>query len=107
MVPLTNLQIRTLKSQAQKLKATLRVGKDGLSPKFFAALDEMLKHHPLLKVKFDYFKDEKKQLAPVLAEKSESHLVMRVGNVVVLYRPNPAAEKGALAESEQSKGAMN
>ena len=53
----------------------------------------MLKHHELVKVKFDAFKEQKKQLAPQLAEKSRSHLVTRVGNVVVLYRPNPIEEK--------------
>jgi RNA-binding protein YhbY len=38
-------------------------------------------------------KDQKKELAPRLAEQSGSHLVTRVGNVVVLYRPKPAEEQ--------------
>ena len=93
MLPLTNAQIRALKAQAQRLKPTLKVGKQGLSPQFLAALDEMLKHHELIKVKFDEFKAQKKELAPQLAEKSRSRLVTRVGNVVVLYRPEPVADK--------------
>jgi RNA-binding protein len=93
MVPLVNAQVRELKAQAQKLKATLKIGKEGLSPQFLAALDEVLKYHELVKVKFDEFKEQKKELAPQLAEKSGSHLVTRVGNVVVLYRPKPAADK--------------
>ena len=93
MLALTNAQIRALKAQAQRLKATLKVGKDGLSPQFLAALDETLKHHELIKVKFDGFKEEKKELAPQLAEKSRSRLLTRVGNVVVLYRPKPVADK--------------
>jgi len=64
---LTNAQIRDLKSRAQRLKATLKVGKDGLSPRFIAALDEALNHNELLKVKFDDFKEEKKELTPQLA----------------------------------------
>ncbi len=91
MVPLSNVQIRDLKARAQRLKPTLKVGKDGISQQFLAALDEALKHHELIKVKFDYFKDQKKSLSPELADKSCSHLVMRVGNVVVLYRPKPEA----------------
>jgi RNA-binding protein len=71
----------------------LKIGKEGLSPQFLAALDELLKHHELVKVKFAEFKDQKKELAPQLAEKSGSHLVTRVGNVVVLYRPKPIEEK--------------
>ncbi|HUD47540.1 MAG TPA: YhbY family RNA-binding protein [Candidatus Baltobacteraceae bacterium] len=87
MVPLTNAQIRDLKAQAQRLKATLKVGKPGLSPEFLAALDDALRHHDLVKVRFDNFKEQKKELAPQLAKKSGSHLVTRVGNVVVLFRP--------------------
>ena len=87
MDQLTNAQIRDLKAKAQRLKAKLKIGKEGLSPHFLAALDEVLRQHQLVKVKFDDFKQQKKELAPQLAEKSGSHLVTRVGNVVVLFRP--------------------
>ena len=96
MAPLTNAEIRAFKAQAQRLKATLKIGKEGISPKFLAALDEALKHHELVKVKFDDFKDQKKALSPQLAEKTSSHLITRVGNVVVLYRPKQAEEPPAL-----------
>ena len=94
MVALTNAQVREFKAQAQRLKAILKVGKDGLSPQFIAALDEALKHRELLKVQFDAFKEQKKELAPQLAEKTGSQLITRVGNVAVLYRPKPAAVAG-------------
>jgi RNA-binding protein len=87
--PLSSAQIRAFKAKAQLLKPTLKVGKDGLSPQFLAALDQALNHHELIKVKFDDFKEQKKELSPQLAEKSNSHLVTRVGNVVVLFRPKP------------------
>ena len=74
------------------MKATLKIGKEGLSPQFLAALDAVLKHRQLVKVKFDEFKEQKKELTPELAERSRSHLVTRVGNVVVLYRPSIAEE---------------
>ena len=93
MLPLTNAQVRDLKAQAQRLKAALKVGKEGLSLQFLAALDGLLRHHELVKVKFDEFKEQKKELAPQLAEKSGSHLVTRIGNVVVLYRQKPVKEK--------------
>ncbi len=92
MDPLSNAKIRELKARAQRLPATVKIGKDGLSPRFLAGLDEVLKHNALVKVKFDEFKTEKKALTPVLAERSRSHLVTRVGNVVVLYRPPPSDE---------------
>jgi len=89
MTPLTNPQIRALKARAQLLKATLRVGKEGLTPEFLAALDEMLRHRELVKVRFDFFKDQKKELAPQLADRTGSRLVARVGHVAVFYRPKP------------------
>jgi RNA-binding protein len=75
------------------------VGKDGLSPAFLAALNEALHHRELIKVKFDDLKEQKKELTPLLAEKSNSHLVTRVGNVVVLYRPKPAAQESLEADN--------
>jgi RNA-binding protein len=90
MVSLTNKQISEFKARGQLLKPTIKVGKEGLTPQFIAALDEALKHNDLLKVKFADLKDQKKELAPQLAEKTGSHLIMRVGNVAVLYRPKPA-----------------
>lgn len=95
MMELTNRQISELKARGQLLKPTLKVGKEGLTPAFIAALDEALRHHELLKVKFADLKEQKKELAPQLAERTGSHLVMRVGNVVVLYRPKPPANPGA------------
>lgn len=92
MDSLNNAQIRALKAQAQRMKATLKIGKEGISQPFLAALDDALKHQELVKVKFDDFKEQKKELTLQLAEKSASHLVTRVGNVVVLYRPKPMEE---------------
>ncbi len=97
-VKLTNAQIREFKARGQLLKPTLKVGKEGLSPQFLAALDEALKHNELLKVKFADLKEQKKELAPQLAEKTGSQLIMRVGNVALLYRPKPTAEE-ATAEN--------
>jgi len=89
MVLLSNAEIRDLKARAQRLKATVKVGKDGLSAGFLESLDDALRHHELVKVKFEAFKEQKKEFAPQLAERSGSHLVTRVGNVVVLYRAKP------------------
>ncbi|MDX1953361.1 MAG: YhbY family RNA-binding protein [Verrucomicrobiota bacterium] len=86
---LTNPQLRELKRLAQKLDPHVRVGKQGLSDGFIRSLDEMLGHLELVKVKFDEFKEEKKTLGAELAEKTGSQIVMKVGNVLVLYRQNP------------------
>jgi RNA-binding protein len=83
---LTNAQLRKLKAMGQRLEPMLKVGKSGLSEGFIQTTKDALAQHELVKVKFSEFKEEKKLLAPQLAERTESHLVHRVGNVVVLYR---------------------
>lgn len=91
MEPLTNATIRQLKARAQHLEPMFKVGKAGLSQGFVKSVAAGLELHEVVKVKFVEFKQEKKTLAPELAEKTSSRLIMRVGNVAVLYRPRPAA----------------
>jgi RNA-binding protein len=86
---LTSRQRRELKASAQRLKSTFKIGKHGLSAPFVQSLDEALKHRELIKVKFDEFKDQKNTLAPVLAQKTRSELLVVVGNVAVLFRRKP------------------
>ena len=93
LAPLTNSQIRKFKAAAQLLEPMLKVGKAGLSEGFIRTVSDTLAQHELVKIKFAEFKDQKKELAPLLAEKTGSHLVMRVGNVMVLHRPRPAADE--------------
>lgn len=92
---LNNSQLRKFKAAAQLLDPMLKVGKAGLSEGFIKSVDTALAQHELVKIKFVDFKEQKKELAPVLAEKTASHLIMRVGNVVVLHRPRPAPEAPA------------
>ena len=92
-LPPTNAEIRKLKAAAQRLEPLLKVGKNGLSEAFVKSLEEELARHELVKIKFIDFKDQKKELAPQLAVKTASHLIMRVGNVAVYYRKRPAEEQ--------------
>ncbi|MSU21238.1 MAG: YhbY family RNA-binding protein [Pedosphaera sp.] len=89
MIELTNRQLRTIKAMAQRLDPMLRIGRNGLSSAFLKSADETLAHHELVKIKFDEFKEQKKELAAQLATATSSLVVMRVGHVVVLYRQQP------------------
>jgi RNA-binding protein len=90
MLQLSQKEIRALKGRAQRLKATFKVGKQGISPEFTAALDEALRHHELIKLRFDDHKEQKHELAAQLAERTASALITIVGHVAVLYRPRAA-----------------
>jgi RNA-binding protein len=90
--PLTNSQIRKFKAAAQLMEPMLKIGKAGLSGGFIRSVDVALAQHELVKIKFVEFKEQKKELAPQLAVKTSSHLIMRVGNVVVLHRPTRSGD---------------
>ncbi|MDA7628433.1 YhbY family RNA-binding protein [Verrucomicrobia bacterium] len=90
---LTSAQRRKLKAIAQRLDASIKIGKNGLTDGFLKELDDALKRDELVKVRFVEFKDEKKELAPKIAEQTQSHLVTRVGHVAVYYREKPDPAK--------------
>ena len=91
--PLANPEIRRLKAAAQRLEPILKIGKAGLSDGFVQSVNDALSQHELVKIKFVEFKYQKKELAPQLADRTASHLVMRVGNVIVLHRPAQREDK--------------
>lgn len=93
MEPLSGAQKRQLKSKAQRLDATVKVGKNGLSEGFFKEMGDALDRLELVKVRFTDLKDEKKQLAPQIAERTQSHFVTRVGNVAVFFRQQSDPDK--------------
>jgi RNA-binding protein len=84
--PLSSRELSSLKARSQKLEPYLRVGKAGLSDSFIAQVEEALRHHDLIKIKFDGHKDEKKELAPLIAEKTNSLLILRVGHTATYFR---------------------
>lgn len=91
MIALTQKEVRQLKSRAQVLKPALKLGRQGVTDQFVQAMDEMLKHHDLIKLKFDDFKEQRHELAPQIAERTRSQLVWIVGHVAVFFRPKPSA----------------
>ena len=97
-ITLTNPEKRALKARAQALEPVVKLGHAGLSDAFLTSLNAALALHELVKMKFTDFKDQKHDLAPQIAEKTASALVMQVGNVAVFYRSKVGAP-GAKTQS--------
>ena len=87
---LTGAQKRALKSRAQHLEAVIRIGQSGVTDALLQSLDNALSQHELVKVRFADFKEERKTLAPQLAERTSSALIQQVGNVAVFFRKRAA-----------------
>lgn len=85
------IKLSELKSRAQLLKPSIRLGRAGMTPAFLAAFEECLRRSQLIKLKFDEFKEERKTLSKQLAEQTGSRLVQQVGHTAVFYRASSDA----------------
>ena len=79
-------KLSELKSRAQLLKPSIKLGKAGASPEFLAELGKLLDLYGLVKLRFEGFKEERKTLSKDLAEKTGATLVQQVGHTAVYYR---------------------
>lgn len=84
---LTSAQRKYLRGMAHELEAVVLVGKGGLSDAALENLDAALESHELVKMKFNDFKDQKKELTAMAAERLGAAEVGAIGHVVILYRP--------------------
>jgi RNA-binding protein len=93
---LSSRQRRYLRGLAQTLDPTLRIGKEGLTANILKALEELLDHHELIKVRAQKAAESKapEEWAAALAEASGAAIVGVVGSTFLLYRPNPKLKDG-------------
>ncbi len=93
MAPMTGTQRSKLKSVAHHIKPVIIIGKGGASEGLIAALDKSLSDHELIKIKFNDFKDERKDLTESIAVRTGAEIVSLIGNVAVLFRQNEDPER--------------
>lgn len=85
--PLTGAQKAHLRGLGQKLDPSLKVGKGGLTPEFFAELQKLLKAHELVKLRF--LGSEREERAPLcarVADEGRCVCVGAVGRTALFYR---------------------
>lgn len=106
--PLTNAEKTELKRRAARHEPIVRVGHAGVSNEFLRSLDEALTVHELVKIKFAVFKDQKRNLAPQIAQQTGSELISRVGNVAIYFRrKTDPAQRVPAPESDLTPGALD
>jgi RNA-binding protein len=87
---LTEAQQKFLRGRGHSLKPLIMIGNAGLSDAVFAEFDSTITHHELIKVKVrGADRDTRDAIFADLCERGEATLVQRIGNVALLYRPNP------------------
>ena len=91
---MTSKQRAYLRATANKLEATLQVGKNGVSPEAVAALDEALEARELVKVSVLQNSGESPaDAAEKLAGRARAEVVSVVGRKAVLYRKSKTKPK--------------
>lgn len=93
----TKAQRNYLRKLANPLKATVMLGKQGLTEPLVEKIGRELDAHELIKVRLLEFKDQKRQLAQTMVEETGAALVGIVGNVITLFRPSPDPERQIIA----------
>ncbi len=87
---LSEPQKKYLRGRSHDLKPLIIVGDAGLSESLLAEYESTLAHHELMKVKVRAADRESRDA--MIAKLCSDHgatLVQRIGNVALLYRPNP------------------
>lgn len=86
MLGMTSKERAKLRSMAQVLNPVVMVGHDGLTDGVTAALSAALESHELVKVKFQDFKEDTKELSQKLADSTQSDLVATTGFTAVFWK---------------------
>ena len=86
MIELTSKQRNELEKVAHDLQPVVIVGGAGVTDGVMDMVDKSLAAHELIKVKFNEYKDEKKELTEQICQKTDATLVRIIGNIAILFR---------------------
>ena len=87
MLPLSNPQIKFLRTKAHSLKVVVIISSNGLTENVLAAIDEALEFHELIKIKLrSEDRQQKAQLVNAICQKAKAAKIQLIGNVLICYR---------------------
>lgn len=89
---MTSKQRAFLKKEAHNLEPIVRIGKEGLTENIVQSLLDAINSRELIKVKIlqnlESDKDETRELAEELSQKSGAELVGIIGKIIIFYKEN-------------------
>lgn len=86
MIELTSKQRKNLEKIAHDLQPVVIVGGAGVTDGVVSMVENSLAAHELIKVKFNEYKDEIRELTTELCEKTDATLVRIIGFTAILFR---------------------
>lgn len=93
-MPITEKQKRWLKKQVHHLKPVVTMGQAGLTEAVLKEIEIALDHHELVKIKVNAGdREERGAAVEVIATRTGSDLINRIGNTAAYFRANPEKKK--------------
>ncbi len=87
---LSEYQKKFLRGIGHKLKPTVTIGDRGLTDTVFDEYERTLEHHELIKVRIRVGdRAARNELIGELCERGNAELIQRIGNIALVFRPNP------------------
>jgi RNA-binding protein len=101
---LTGKQRRHLRALGHDLRPIVQVGKDGIDDGVVTAIDQALSDHELVKVKVGEAAGlDRHAAADQIAAQTRSEVAQVLGNIVLLYRPDPDEPQIKLPETRAAE----
>jgi len=103
MKELKGFQKKYLRGAAHNLKPVVSVGQKGVTDSLIRSINEALKTHELIKVKFLDFKEksQKRELIEIIKQKTKTEVVGLIGHVAILFTENKDPEKRRIVLPER------
>jgi RNA-binding protein len=87
---MTGKERAALRAECNRLKPTVHVGQEGITPALASALDDALRTRELVKVQLNKAVDESaREVARTLAARVRAEVIQTIGKTATLYRYNP------------------
>lgn len=98
MLALSTDERRALRASAHPLKPVVMIAQNGLTDAVLKEIELALTSHELIKVRvFDAEREQRDAWLAAACEALGAAPIQRIGNILVLYRPNPALHVVAAA----------
>ena len=91
---LSESQKKYLRGLGHQLKPVIAVADTGLSASILREFDATISHHELIKVRFRMAnRDNRDAMIDDLCRQGSGNLIQRIGNVALIYRPDPDKQR--------------
>ena len=93
MENISSKQRKEFERMAHDLEPVVIIGANGANDGVVNMIDKCLNDHELIKVKFNEFKDEKREITNNIVEQLNATLIRIIGNIAIIYRKKEEEDK--------------